>query len=271
MQHASVYLYSNIVELYINPTDSSIRETFNKVYNRNLKIVRGIDNTIELRVKNSDQRPASIGNDVYLVFILTDHKDQQQVFEKDCFMKDNLTGIASITLTEQELVKIGPGFYDYSIIQELRTPIESGSHEYTVSRTMPTYLDTMFDMKGVLEVQGNIRGEVQPSLVVNKFSYVNPEFLGDDEEKYYISSLINANTGLSTNMHTFQFYFEEFEGKVIIQASIEEQGATPSKWADVDAFDAIVNNEYRNVVGKYNWFRIKYTPVEGKIQKILYR
>lgn len=271
MQHASVYLYSNIVELYINPINS-VQETYNKVYNRNLKIVRGIDNTIELRVKNSDQRPASLGNDVYLVFNLTDSEDQQHIFQKDCLMKDNTLGIASITLTEHELVGIEPGFYDYTVVQEKREQLESGNEEYIVLERKPTYMDTMFDMKGAVEVLGNIRGEVTPSVVVDTFSYINPEFYGDVEPMYYHSSIINAATDVTNNVHTFQFYYDdEFEGEVIIQASTEKQGATPIKWADIDSFQSTGDNEYINILGKYSWFRIKYIPVTGTIKKVLYR
>lgn len=271
MQHASVYLYSNKIDVYINPINSSLMETFNKVYNRNLKIVRGIDNTIELRVKNSDQRPANISNDVYLVFNLVDSNTQQHVFYKDCVIKDNSTGIASVTLTEQELLNIDPGFYNFNIIQEHRVSVESGSNEYTVRKRMPTYTNSMFDMSGIIEVKGDINGSAQPSIVINTFSYTNPIYVGEENPPYYTSSIVNANTGLASQFHTFQFYFDNFEGSVIIQASIDEQGATPYRWFDVDSFASFSENSYRNVVGKFNWFRIRYVPTEGKITKVLYR
>lgn len=274
MQHASVYLYSNRIDVYINPINSNLRETYNKVYNRNLTAVRGIDNTIEVRVKNSDQRPANIGNDVYLVFNLTDHDDQQHVFRKDCLLKDITTGIASITLTEHDLLGIDPGFYDYSIIQEKREYIESGSQEYVVTKRMPTYTDTMFDVIGTMEIKSNVYGVLQPSTTINKFSYYNPGFFGEHIDPYYISSIVNANTDRTYDLHTFQFYFDSYEGTVLIQASNDEQGATPNTWFDVDSFASAGVNEFRNVLGKYNWFRIKYIPepdTEGKINKILYR
>ena len=287
MQHASVYLYSNLVEIFINPSIFSLQETYNKVYNRNLKIVRGINNTIELRIKNSDQRLANLNNDVYLVFNLVDGENDRHIFQKDCLLKDPTTGIASVTITEQELVDITPGFYNYSIIQEKREYIESGSEEYTVLKRMPTYIDTMFTMDGIVEVKGNIKGDVQSSITIDKFLYVNPRFMGEPEPAHYISSIINANRYITKLLHTFQFYFDEtFDGEVVIQASIDEQGGTPNTWVDVDTFESTGINEYRNITGKYNWFRIKYIPIkdfawsinyveqkdiEGKIQKILYR
>lgn len=271
MQHASVYLYQNRVDIYINPINSFLTETYNKVYNRNLKIVRGIDNTIELRIKNSDQRPANIGNDTYLVFNLIDHGDQQHVLKKDCLIKDPITGIASVTLTEQDLDTIEPGFYDYNIIQEKREYIESGSEEYVVVKRMPTYTDTMFDMTATVEIKGNINGAVKPSIVIDKFSYTNPAFYGDTDPIFWVSSIVNGNTEVNQLLHTFQFYFNGFTGVVLIQASNDEQGGTPFNWFDIDSFASLGTNEYRNVIGKYNWFRIKYMPDEGKIEKILYR
>lgn len=261
MQHASVYLYQNVVDVYINPINSHLLETYNKVYNRNLKIVRGIDNTIELRIKNLDQRPANIGVDTYLVFNLVDHGDQQHVLQKDCLLKDVTTGIASVTLTEQELEKIEAGFYDYSLVLETREFVESGAEEYYVTQRRLTYTNTMFDVKATLEVLGSIYGTVQPSKVIKNFQYFNPKYNGNYEDPaFFISDIMNANTKVTKTLHSFQFYFGDYSGEVIIQASTEDQGATPSKWSEVDTFFADGENVIRNVTGKYTWFRIKHIP-----------
>ena len=287
MQHASVYLYSNKIDVFINPIDSFLSETYHNVYTRNLKIYRSVDNTIEIRVKNSDQRAANINNDMYLVFTLTTHENQQLILKKDCYIKDRSLGIASVTITKEQMLKIEKGYYRYSIVQEKREPIESGSDEYVVVRTLPTYVDTAYDMIGEVEVAGDVIGSAIPSVTINKFSYVNPIGLGEEEPVFYTSSIVDANpfTTDPQTMHTFQFYFgDTYEGEVVIQASIEEQGATPGhgSWIDVESFetyDEAAYKDYVTITGKYNWFRIKHYPVTdditgvalGKIDKILYR
>ena len=285
MQHASVYLYSNKIDVYINPVNFSLSETYHSVYNRNLKIYRSVDNTIEIRVKNSDQRAANINDDIYLVFNLTTHDNQQFILKQDCVIRDRTLGIASVTLTQDQMLNIEKGYYRYSIVQEKREFLESGSDEYVVVRSLPTYVDTAFDAIGEVEVAGDVIGSTLPSTVINKWQYVNPIGLGEEEPVFYTSSIIDANpfTSSPQTMHTFQFYLDEYEGEIVIQASIEEQGATPGhgSWIDVETietYDEALFREYVTIVGKYNWFRIKHYPITGedgfavgKIGKVLYR
>ena len=98
-------------------------------------------------------------------------------------------------------------------------------------------------------------------------------------EEYYISSHIDANPRMSTpqSVHTFQFYYNNYIGEVKLQGSLGE-GANPiaGSWTDIDTFNitAANSNEFYNVTGKYNWFRIKHTPDEnntGTVDKVLYR
>ncbi len=303
MQHASVYLYSNKIDVYINPVNLALTETYHSMYTRNLKIYRSVDNTIEIRVKNADQRAASINDDVYLVFNLTTCDTQKYVLKQECDIRDRLLGIASVTLTQDQMLNLEKGYYRYTIVQEKRQPIESGSDEYIVVKSLPTYVGTAFDAIGEVEVAGDTVGNTVSSIVVNEFSYVNPIGLGETEPVAYTSSIIDSDPSRSTpqTMHTFQFYFdEEFTGDVAIQASLEDQGATPmpSSWVDVETFtiypedhlptdlpgtpedpiDVPPNKEYVTLIGKYNWFRVKYYPITdtdgfaiGKINKVLYR
>ena len=78
----------------------------------------------------------------------------------------------------------------------------------------------------------------------------------------FFSSLIEARSRLSIpqSIHTFQFNLTNFYGTLVIQAS-QDEGATPKNWIDVSTFESANQNIlYKNVTGKYNWFRVKYTP-----------
>jgi hypothetical protein len=58
---------------------------------------------------------------------------------------------------------------------------------------------------------------------------------------------------------------------VIIQGSIDD-GATPKNWVDVSTQTITNSNvKYSNVVGKWNFFRIKHLPTTGTVDKVLYR
>lgn len=58
MQAINIYLYSNIIEVQIN--DPSIfTGRFREMYSRPIKIYQGIDNPIQVVIKNQDQKPVN--------------------------------------------------------------------------------------------------------------------------------------------------------------------------------------------------------------------
>jgi hypothetical protein len=231
------------------------------VYNRNLKIYRSVDNRIDLQVRNSDQKASNITGST-LVFNLVTRETQDLILQKDCTEQDLLSGKVFVTLTELDLLDLDPGFYNYSIIKEVRETIDST--DYKVTSRIPMYMDSQYGTIGTIEVSGDVSGAIDKSIVVDKFNYTNPFTQGDETPKFYISSIIDARPTINTanSLHTFQFYHTNYVGSVTIQGSIDEQGATPrdNKWSDVATVD-LTTEQYKNVTGKYNWFRIKHVPL----------
>jgi hypothetical protein len=71
-------------------------------------------------------------------------------------------------------------------------------------------------------------------------------------------------------------FFSNYSGQVVIQGSLSE-GGNPEVWVDVETLALTAETAaYRNITGKYNWFRVKHTPNKlitnnGTVDKILYR
>jgi hypothetical protein len=187
---------------------------------------------------------------------------QDLILQKDCTEQDLLSGKVFVTLTELDLLDLDPGFYNYSIIKEVRETIDST--DYKVTSRIPMYMDSQYGTVGTIEVSGDVSGAIDKSIVVDKFSYTNPFTQGDESSKFFISSIIDARPTINTanSLHTFQFYHTNYVGSVTIQGSIDEQGATPrdNKWSDVATVD-LTTEKYKNVTGKYTWFRIKHVPL----------
>jgi hypothetical protein len=281
MQSNSVYLYPNKIDAYTNPLDSLTAERYRKVYNRNLKIYRSVDNRIDLQLRNSDQKSLSISSSA-VIFNIIGREDNQLLVQKEfTLILDDTTrkikGRAYVTLTSSDLEGLEEGSYSYSILQEERENLDSTGYQVT-SRT-PLYVDSQYGVVGTIDVSGDALGSVINSLVVNNFSYVNPLTAGETTPKYYISSIIDAqpNLGTAQSIHSFQMYFNNYSGSISIEGSIDDQGASPSKWTTVLSpvdLTAQTNPIYKNIVGKYNWFRIKHLPSTintGTVDKILYR
>ena len=281
MQSNSVYLYPNKIDAYTNPLDSLTAERYRRVYNRNLKIYRSVDNRIDLQLRNSDQKSLGI-NSSAVIFNIIGREDNQLLVQKEfTLIPDDSTrkikGRAYVTLTALDLEGLEEGSYSYSILQEEREDL-SGS-AYQVTARTPLYVDSQYGVVGTIEILGDALGTVINSLVVNKFSYVNPLTAGETTPKYYISSIIDAQPTLGTaqSVHTFQMYFNNYSGNISIEGSLDDQGSSPSKWTTVLSpidLTAQTNPIYKNIVGKYNWFRVKYLPSTintGTVDKILYR
>jgi hypothetical protein len=275
MQFNPVYLYVNKLDVFTTPTDTWSTERYRRVYNRNLKIFRGVDNRIDIQVRNNDQKASNIVGST-LVFNLVSQSTKHLVFQKDFTAMELATGKVTVIITAEELLDLDMGFYNYSVIKEVRSTVDST--DYTVTSKMPLYMDSQYDTVGTLEITGDVYGDVSNSMNVSTFNYTNPFTQGASEPfPFYTSEIIDAspNTSPAYPIHTFQFYTTNYTGTVEIQASLDAQGATPreTKWATVATVD-LLTERYKNVTGKYNWFRIKHIPATnntGTVDKILYR
>jgi len=275
MQFNPVYLYVNKLDVFTTPTDTWSTERYRRVYNRNLKIFRGVDNRIDIQVRNNDQKASNIVGST-LVFNLISQDTKDLVLQKDFTAMELATGKVTVILTSVELLDLDMGFYNYSIVKEVRSTVDST--DYTVASKMPLYMDSQYDTVGTLEITGDVYGGVADSVIVDTFNYTNPFTQGAVEPfPFYTSALIDArpNTSPAYPIHTFQFYTTNYTGTVEIQASLDAQGATPrdTKFSTVATVD-LANEKYKNVTGKYNWFRVKHIPATnntGTVDKILYR
>ena len=136
MQAISVYLYPNKLDVFTNLPSAWSTERYRKVYNRNIKIFRGVDNRVDLQVRNPDEKKQDITGST-LVFHLVSRETQELLIQKDCIISSIVNGQAYVILTEEEVNLLEPGFYQYAVTKELRTPIDSTTH--TVTSRTPLY------------------------------------------------------------------------------------------------------------------------------------
>ncbi len=262
MQFNPVYLYSNKIDVFTEPSAAWTTERYRKVYNRNLKIYKSVDNRIDIQVRNSDQKTMNIAGST-LVFNLVARDTQDLVFQKDFTAQDLSTGKVTVNLTESELFNLDPGFYQYSIVKEVREVINT--NEYKVTSKIPLYVDSQYGVLANLEILGDIEGIVTPSQSIQEFKLVDPTVAGETSPPpYFLSTIIDANLNKATSdsLHTFQFFFDGYDGTVTIQGNLDTQGATPREttWSDILVFEPTQDIVYKNITGKYNWFRIKHEP-----------
>lgn len=267
-----VYLYPNRIAAYTS--SSWTTERFRQVYTRNIKIYRSTNNQLEFQVRNGDQKAANIIGTT-LVFNLFNQETQSLLLSRDCETLSNISGNVRVVLTEQDLFELEPGLYSYSITQEVRdVDIDDN---YVVLNKKPLYIDDQFGAISTLEIAGDVQGGLRSTTLVKEFSYTNPTTVGESNPLYFTSSMINARpqTTDPQSLHTFQFFFNDFDGFITIQGSLSDSG-DPKDWVDIPSssispgtnkFSPLSGSSviYKNVIGKYNWFRIKQTGHRGRL------
>jgi len=261
MQLIPVYLYPNKIDVYTNVPGTT--ERYRRVYNRNIKFYRGIDNTVDIHVRNSDEKSLDVTG-FNFVFNLINRNDQSLILSKDCTIVTAATGRLRVSLTELEMYSIQNGFYEYSIHKETR---QTNNDSYVVIKRDPMYIDSQYGAVATLEVVGDTRGNPLPSLEVTSFTETRPSVTGDTGDPFYISSLIDAkyNTSTAHSNHTFVFYFNNYTGSVVLQGSLSDSNdPTNLPWTTIDTLPYVsANIEYYNTVGKWRWFRIKQKSHQG--------
>ena len=258
MQTVSRYLLSNMVIAYIN----GYHGRNSKVYDRQLKIYKGVSNPITFTFKNEDQKSQFVDAKTF-EFNLIDTDTQQSVLTRNLTILDDGSSIltkgrASVTLTEGDLLGLDAKFYSYSI-REVATD---------GSRTV-TFTDTAYNSAGTAEVLAG--GYPQ---FVDSESIINFTKSGSTST----SSAIDARPGMNDNsaLHTVAVYPVNFAGTLVIQGTMVSTAPTDADYFEISS-NAITTTDtiaYYNFTGVLQYVRFRWTNDSGNtgvIDKILYR
>ena len=254
MQLVPRYLVSN--DTVVVSDDFSANKEYNKVYQRNLKITKGIDNIISFEVKNSDQKPVSILN-TYTPYV--------EIFTEDNVLLKKYTG--TIKETSTPLYK---GQFTINIADGDTLNIDGQYLSYTVYLTKTsdntntlTYADSQFGAKGTIE----LLNEAFPGPVASKSvsTFINS-----------ISSVIDGEPAINSNtaLHTPAIYSTDFAGTVTIEGSLED--STTDNWFTINQITLAspTTPTYQNFNGVFSNLRFKVANDSGNtgtIDKILVR
>ena len=258
MQTVSRYLLSNMVMAYIN----GYHGRNSKVYDRQLKIYKGVSNPITFTFKNEDQKSQFVDAKTF-EFNLIDTDTQQSVLTRNLTILDDGSSIltkgrASVTLTEGDLLGLDAKFYSYSI----REVAADGSRTVTFS-------DTAYNSAGTAEVLAG--GYPQ---FVDSESIINFTKSGSTST----SSAIDARPGMNDNsaLHTVAVYPVNFAGTLVIQGTMVSTAPTDADYFEISS-NAITTTDtiaYYNFTGVLQYVRFRWTNNSGNtgvIDKILYR
>jgi hypothetical protein len=265
MQTVSRYLLNNVVIVYT----SGYHGRNSTVYDRRLKLYKGVSNPLTFTFKNEDQKAQDITAKTY-EFVLIDSETKKSALTRNLTILDDGSttsskGTASITITEGDLLELDAKFYNYAIREVAADN----------SRTV-TFADTAYNAAGTVEVLDGAYPDMIDSEEVASFTVTTGPLTRT-------SSAIDANPGINNNaaLHTIAVYTKSFSGSLRIQGTM---AAIPdnSDYFDIAATDQsytinFSNSSgvtYYNFTGVYQNVRFSWandTGNTGQIDKILYR
>ena len=260
MQTVSRYLLNNVVIVYT----SGYHGRNSTVYDRRIKLYKGVSNPLSFTFKNEDQKAQDITAKTY-EFNLIDSETKQSVVTRNLTILDDgstttTKGTASITVTEGDLLTLDAKFYNYAIREV------AADNTRTV-----TFADSFYNAAGTVEVLDGAYPDMIDSTEINSFTSTTGPLTRT-------SSAIDANPGINNNvaLHTIAIYQKSFVGTLRIQGTMV---STPG---DTDYFDVATisfdsNSDpitYYNFTGVYQNVRFSWGNTSGntgRVDKILYR
>lgn len=277
MQNLPIYLYPNMFEVILD-LDPTVRGVYRIMYQRELKVQKGLKNNIRIQFKNSDQKRIRIYNTQTFIFSMFDIINQRLMIEKPLQVLDQGTtstkGIALLSLTESDTIDLDKSSYQFYV----KLADQDGTY-------LPTYANTYYDIKGTLNLLEDVNPVLQPSQDIRVFekSY-NP-----DIQKYeHKSGNINAHPEYNGNtaLHTAAVYLNNYRGTLYVQATLSNTPASFGKYVTVETrqYNGYTGIDYVNFNGIFTYVRFMHVPATapaesdndnpayyGTFDKVLYR
>jgi hypothetical protein len=261
MQLIPRYLVKNRIDLVLDMI-GFITE-YRPVYQRQIKIYRGIDNTVQFRILNADQKPISLSGKTPKFVAFDENKNL--VLEIEGTVLDdgstrNTQGTFSILITENSLLNIDQQYLSYTVFL---------TDEQT-NENIITYSNSYFDNGGTIYISSEAFPAVKLPVVVQQFQKVNSTV----EEWVSETAVAEPNINSNEALHTIAIYTNNFVGSLILQATLNQQITDGVSWSNIETIEfAGTETEPTviNVIGVYKYFRFKSFSDPANITKILIR
>jgi len=215
------YLVKNRTDIVANV--AGFVTEYRPVYSRQLQVYKGIDNVLEFRLLNADQKPIDIST--YTPRFVAFDENKNLIIEHDgvSLQTSDSTvitnkGLFSITVTENDLLNIKQQYLNYNIYL-----VDANSQKVL------TYAHTNFDNDAIIYVSAQAFPGPQATYSTSYFTQTNVS------DVTWVSEAIDAQPGINGNeaLHTAVVYTNGYVGDVVVQSTLENEIAVGTNWADI--------------------------------------
>lgn len=248
------YVQRQIVVLLSGTSDRS----YMPQYAKPLTLHKGVDNQIQFKFLNQEQKPVDItGKEITCRII--DSTGKEILLNKALTLQLPATGLAALILNAADIEDIDPQKCSYS----LEIPV--GSFDY------PVYVDQNAGARGVMNIVNSVLPSFVPSYQITiPTSQVFPNISNvanvNSNARTYYSSVLSTN---DNPLLTIQTKYSEYYGNVVIQGSTIADG----DWYQIEKHTYANANSTLGytVTGYHPYIRVEYVSNCGAVTNILSR
>lgn len=252
MQKIQSYLYPN--RIIVTADLAGFITEYKNVYQRNIKIYKGIDNVVEFDIKNADQKR------IDLTTLATIHLNVMDVSgnalpSSPYTITPNapITGIASVRIPAADTAGLD--------LQSLRYSITAVN---TSSVPVLIYVDSRFGAVGTMELAGSVVPTARPAQVLTEFT----------QDINYMGVVVNRSSAIPAKFYeavptstlNFSVEISGFQGEVYLEATTDMTISVNSFLNATKLYSNTISTPttttvvWANVpVGTYNYFRVSWT------------
>lgn len=267
MQKIQSYLYPNRIQLLTNLDESSTNNQveWRIVYQRTIKVYKGIDNVLEIDVKNNDQKRISLAGRTVKMIVMDQVNNEINTYTAINLEDDSShagRGLARVTVPAEDIADLYPQFLNFAVYMQT-----DGEPDEIL------YSDSRYGAKGTIELLNGIN--TKPRLN-KKYDNFRPETNYQTSQihvTHYYSDPISVKfyQAVPTTQVNLSTYVTNFIGTVEIQAtnkdtigheSFNQPSIQSQTFAQTRTTPVVFNNLD---IGDYTYLRIKYTATTGKV------
>ena len=257
MNLTNQYLYNNITTVNLHD-DSATRIWNGNMYDRQLKLYKGITNSLRFVIKNQDQKPVNILTKT-VTFILMDQENHISLIERAGIIINGAKGISEVKILDIDMLNINAKYYNYAV------KVTDAEGDESI-----TYNDLAFNVSGTVEVLDH----VYPTFVASTESFVT-EHTRDTEilpDSTTVIRHVSENFLSNSSLHAIQLFLTSFTGVVTIQGTMNlGDTLVENDWADITTNEspaeitltAETGTKGYTFSGIYNRVRVKYRFTSG--------
>lgn len=256
MHKNSSYLLQNRVPVVWYETGYLLE--YRIVYQRNIKIYKGVSNLAQFEVLNAEQKRVDISDKNLKIYVTT--QQGQLVLERELEVLNDgsstlLKGIAQVKFEVGDFLDWDPQQLNYALVHRAQ------------GEEFPVFVNTYYGATGTIELLDGVMPKPSQTVESDRWLLISDTYQGEALEGG------NSVGGPNSSLHTMAIYTSGFTGTVTVKVTVDSTVNDSTVWTDIDSIEltdksGITNRNYQ---GLYAYFRVDYSQTAGTVDKVQLR